>query len=117
VLSKRTGVWILVGLTVLIAALAVLMPRFAQPLSYHQFADRRRWLGIANFGDVVSNLGFAIVGLWGLLVLLRRKISFVDAREHWPYVIVFAGMVLVAVGSSYYHLAPDNQRLCGTVYR
>ena len=27
------------------------------------------------------------------------------------YVIAFAGMILVAVGSSYYHLAPDNGRL------
>jgi hypothetical protein len=111
VLSRRTGVWVLVGLTVLTAVVAALMPRFAQPLSYHQFADRRSWFGIANFGDVVSNLGFAIVGLWGLLVLVRGKTLFVDTRERWPYVIVFAGMVLVAVGSSYYHLAPDNQRL------
>jgi hypothetical protein len=35
----------------------------------------------------------------------------VDSRERWPYVIVFAGMVLTAIGSSYYHLAPDNGRL------
>jgi len=112
-LSRRTGVWILSGVTLAIAIAAVLAPRFAQPLSYHQFADTRSWLGIPNFGDVVSNAGFAIVGVWGLLVLLGnpRRVAFVDARERWPYVIAFAGMLLVAAGSTYYHLSPDNNRL------
>jgi hypothetical protein len=112
-LSKRTGIWVLLGVTVAVACVAAVVPRFAQPLSYHQFADRRSWLGIPNFGDVASNLGFAVVGIWGLWVLLRKpnRIMFLDARERWPYVIAFAGMFLVAVGSSYYHLAPDNARL------
>jgi hypothetical protein len=56
-----------------------------------------------------------IVGIWGLLVLLGAsgRVVCVDTRERWPYVIVFAGMILVAIGSSYYHLAPDNDRLLG----
>ena len=112
-LSKRTGVVVLVSLTLVVIIAAILAPRIAQPLAYHNFADRRAWLGIANFGDVVSNAGFAIVGLWGLTILLRKpsRVQFVDSRERWPYLIVFAGMVLTAVGSSYYHLAPDNDRL------
>ncbi len=112
-LSKRTGVLVLVSLTLVLIMAAVFAPRLAQPLSYHNFADRRVWLGIANFADVVSNAGFAMVGIAGLVVLLRRsaRVQFVDARERWPYVMVFAGMVLTAVGSSYYHLAPDNDRL------
>ena len=49
----------------------------------------------------------------GLVVLLARpeRVLFVDRRERWPYVIAFAGMILVAIGSSYYHWAPDNARL------
>jgi hypothetical protein len=112
VLAKRTGVAVLLTLTLVVIIAAILAPRIAQPLAYHDFADRRAWLGIANFGDVVSNAGFAIVGLWGLTILLGpSRVEFVDSRERWPYVIVFAGMVLTAVGSSYYHLAPDNDRL------
>jgi hypothetical protein len=122
-LSKRTGIWVLLSVTVIVALAAMMAPRVAQPLSYHHFADQRSWLGIPNFGDVVSNLGFAIVGIWGLLVLLRGqdsqdttkaarpRVTFVDPQERWAWLIVFAGMVLVAAGSSYYHLAPDNERL------
>ena len=112
-LAKRTGVAALLSLTLVVIIAAILAPRIAQPLAYHNFADRRAWLGIANFGDVVSNAGFAIVGLWGLTILLGKpsRVQFVDSRERWPYLIVFAGMVLTAGGSSYYHLAPDNDRL------
>jgi len=113
VLAKRTGIWVWLGVTVAVITVALLGPRIAQPLSYHNFADQRGWLGIPNFGDVASNVAFAVVGVWGLMVLVGRAglVTFVDARERWPYVLVFAGMVLVAIGSSYYHLAPDNDRL------
>lgn len=112
-LSKRTGVVVLVSMTLVVIIAATLVPRIAQPLAYHNFADHRVWLDVPNFDDVVSNAGFAIVGIWGLVVLLGKpsRVRFVDSRERWPYVIVFAGMVLTAIGSSYYHLAPDNDRL------
>jgi Ceramidase len=113
VLSKGAGVWVLIVVTVVVASGALTAPRFAQPLSYHHFADQRSWLGIANFANVASNAAFAIVGVWGLLLLLSSSepALFIDARERWAYVTVFAGMVLVAAGSSYYHLAPDNAGL------
>ena len=112
-LSKRTAVLVLVSMTLVVIIAATLVPRIAQPLAYHNFADHRVWLDVPNFDDVVSNAGFAIVGIWGLVVLLGKpsRVRFVDSRERWPYVIVFAGMVLTGIGSSYYHLAPDNDRL------
>jgi hypothetical protein len=115
-MSRTRAIFGLASLTVLVAVAVFLYPRTPQPLSYHQFADQREWLGIANFGDVASNLGFAIFGIWGLGYLARlrpEEISqrFVDAREHWFYLVVFFGMLLTAAGSAYYHLAPDNDRL------
>lgn len=60
----------------------------------------------------MSNAPFAIVGLLGLAAIFASgKMRFADPRERWPYVIVFAGLVLTAFGSDYYHLAPDNARL------
>jgi hypothetical protein len=111
--SKRQGAFLLALLAVLLGIVAAFVPRVAQPLSYHDFADKRGWLGIANYGDVASNLGFAIVGVWGLWALFREKdaIRFQDSRERAPYIAVFLGLLLTAVGSSYYHLAPDNARL------
>jgi hypothetical protein len=112
-ISRRLGVWVLVAFTVLVVAAAVLLPRIPQPQSYHDFADQRAWLGIPNFGDVASNLLFALGGAWGLVFLLRRSEQprFVDPRERWAYLMVFLGLLLTAIGSSFYHLAPDNARL------
>jgi hypothetical protein len=112
-MSRMYAIWTLFGLMVLVATIGILLPRFAQPLSYHNFADQRAWLGIPNFGDVVSNLPFAFFGTWGLWFLLRlspaeASLRFSDPGERWTYVLVFLGLLLTAFGSSYYHLAPDN---------
>jgi hypothetical protein len=84
-----------------------------QPLSYHQFVDMRSWLGISNFGDVVSNLPFALTGGAGLwYVFGPRGSSIFDCRaDRLPYAVFFTGVSLVSIGSAYYHLAPDNGRL------
>jgi hypothetical protein len=112
-ISRRTGVWVLVAFTILVVAAALLLPRIPQPQSYHDFADQRAWLGIPNFGDVASNLLFAVSGAWGLVFLLGRRGQelFLDPREGWAYVFLFLGLFLTAFGSGYYHLAPDNARL------
>jgi hypothetical protein len=111
--SRKLGGILLGGLAISLFVIAAFIPRFPQPATYHSFADRRGWLGIPNFGDVVSNAGFVIVGILGLYATLRRpvRIHFVDQNEKWPYLIIFFGLLLTAAGSSYYHLAPDNARL------
>ncbi len=111
--SRRAGIWPFLALAVAVATAALLVPRTPQPLSYHHFADQRSRLGIPNFGDVASNLLFLVAGLWGLAFLCRRwsPEQFVEARERWPYFLVFLGLVLTAFGSAYYHLAPGNARL------
>ncbi len=103
---------LLIAPAIVVTITAVLLPPIPQPLSYHNFADHRGWLGIPNFGDVVSNLPFAIVGIWGLVVLFTPgKTKFIDARERWLYLLMFSALILTAWGSAYYHLAPDNARL------
>jgi hypothetical protein len=104
---------LLSAFTLLVGVATFFVPRVDLPPSYHDFADQRIWLGIPHFGDVTSNLAFAVVGLWGLLSLARKpsRIRFLDRRERWPYLVLFFGLLLTAFGSSYYHLAPDNARL------
>lgn len=97
-------------ITLLIAAALLLHGPIAQDPAYHRFADGRAALGIPNAADVLSNLPFALVGLWGLLALAR------DGRQRfdmaWPgYRSFLAALVLIAMGSAYYHLAPDNGTL------
>jgi hypothetical protein len=115
-ISRSAGVRLLFAVTALVAVAGLLLPPIPQPQSYHRFADQRSFLGIPHFANVVSNLPFAIVGLWGLAFLVRSisegsPRQFVDARERLPYVIVFLGLLLTAFGSSYYHLDPSNARL------
>jgi Ceramidase len=112
-LSFAHRVWILIGLFTLSLAGSLFVGAVAQDPAYHVFADSRRWLGIANFGNVASNLPFLVVGVLGLgwLAGSRGRGKFDDRADIWPYAVFFAGVGLVGAGSAYYHLAPDNARL------
>jgi hypothetical protein len=92
---------LLAGFSVLSLAAALLLPAVPQPLDYHQFADRRDFCGIENFLDVVSNLGFLLIGIFGLRVVARSSTGFEQPAERAPYVVFFVGMVLTALGSAY----------------
>jgi hypothetical protein len=110
--TKRTA--ILLGTTAAaILAVFVLVPPVAQPQSYHNFADARTFMGVSRALDVLSNLGFLVVGILGLRFLLTndpQKI-YTNLAEPWPYLVLFSGVMLTCFGSGYYHLAPDDARL------
>ena len=110
--QRRARAVLAVAITLLAAAIVWVLRDVAPRFSTHAFVDRRTILGIPNFGDVVSNVAFLVVGVIGLVVVARMPDSrFVDARERWPWLSLFAGVTLVALGSAYYHLAPDGDRL------
>ena len=113
-LSRPGRIGWLVAVAAFACSSAVLLPPIVQPAAYHAFADARVVFGIPNFWNALSNVPFLIVGIAGLhFVLLdpRGRSAFADARERWPYVVLFAGVALTGIGSAYYHLAPDNARL------
>lgn len=115
-ISRRASLWLLMILTATVIVACCMLPRIQQPQSYHRFADHRGFVGIPNFGDVASNLPFAVIGAWGIAFVLqfrsrRDHRTFLDEREQWPYLFAFVGLLLTAFGSSYYHLVPDNARL------
>jgi hypothetical protein len=62
---------LLLILTAAVALIFLLLPRIPQREAYHLFSDRRSLLGIPNFGDVASNLPFAVIGVLGLIFLQR----------------------------------------------
>jgi hypothetical protein len=113
--SRRSGLTILLVTFFVVSAAFFFVPRIPQPLSYHDFADHRGWLGIPNFGNVVSNLPFAIFGGMGFIFLFTSSFrgKFLDDRERWPYLFFFLGLFLTAFGSGYYHAHRDNATLLG----
>lgn len=101
---------LLVVATVL-AAGAFLLDPIEQDPAYHLFADSRRILGVTNFWNVVSNLPFLLAGIGGL-----RYLSTSQARDDLQslapaYRLLFAGVLLTAFGSAWYHSAPGNDSM------
>ena len=104
--------FILIGVTVLAATIGIsLIDPVAQDPSYHNFADIRKVMGIPNFWNVVSNFAFMLVGLFGLCQLISSNQVTVITEIRSVYFFLFGGVALVAFGSGYYHLWPDNRTL------
>jgi hypothetical protein len=114
--SRAARIGLLLALAVVTVSVLYFVPRIPQPLAYHDFADQRTLLGIPNALNVLSNLPFLFVGVAGVLFIWRQPPypagrHFVSGAERWPWLIFFFGVTLTCVGSSWYHLAPDNPRL------
>jgi hypothetical protein len=111
----------------LLLLVAVAGPALPSPgMGGAPFADERGWFGLPHAMDVLSNLPFAALGVWGLRWLHWHD----QAHEHvqdavplhhavaqppvnlldcaWMF---FAGLVITAAGSAFYHLQPDALRL------
>jgi hypothetical protein len=103
--TRPTIILAVVALACLGAALA---PPLAQWQSYHDFADQRRILGIPNFLDVASSIAMLITGGLGLL---KGNAIATDRVLRPAYLVFFASIALIGIGSVYYHLAPSNSTL------
>lgn len=77
-----------------------------QDPGYHAFADQRHWLGVAQGQNTWSNLPFFVAGL---IALIRGARSPVDVRS--AACVMGLGLLGVAIGSAWYHIAPTDQSL------
>ena len=95
-------------LALAVAALAACLgPAVAQPAHYHDFADQRVWWGLPHAMDVLSNLPFALGGVWGLASLHCQA----PGTQRSLAALFFAGLLMAAVCSCIYHWQPDDTRL------
>ena len=99
---------ILFAVSLAAIATAGLAPRIAQNPEYHLFADGNSYLSIPNALNVLTNLLFAWVGGEGLYRLLRQKSLHIMDQIRHVYSGFFAALIMIAVGSIYYHWSPDN---------
>ena len=98
---------LLIGLAAIAIVVVWFLPPVRQDGVYHYFADNREILGLPNFWNVVSNIPFLLVGLWGLW----SSGHFVESWERNAYSVLLGGVALVAIGSSFYHLHPNDTAL------
>lgn len=107
--------WVLLVSCAVLVVVALVAPGIQQPAGYHSFVDRRAEWGIPNALNVLSNLPFAIGGVWGLLAL-RRGAQRAPGRPLLPVertmaLMFFAGLMLTSLCSSWYHWLPNNAGL------
>lgn len=96
----------------LLVAVFAVAPK-AQDQGYHLFADTAPFGPVPNALNVLSNLGFLAVGLWGLsaVAAARAAHAFDDPWESKPWALFFLAIAATAFGSAWYHAAPDDARL------
>ena len=75
----------------------------------HPFVDARSWCAIPNTLDVLSNLPFLLVGLWGGWRV--RRILPRSSPTRKSALLAFVGLVLTWAGSSVYHWHPVPETL------
>lgn len=91
--------------------LAVALPGMPQDPSYHDFADVRTLLGVPRAMDVLSNVLFLGLGGIGLVYHFLGRLDYPNAAMRSSGLAFFAGFVLTAIGSGYYHRDPNDWAL------
>lgn len=111
--GHRTRIALIVAFSFVSILFVSLIPPVPLSPGYHVFADTRNLLHIPHCLDVLSNIPFVLVGVWGMVWVLRERsgTSFILEREKGPYLVFFLGVALTGIGSFWYHVAPDNARL------
>lgn len=93
----------------LLAALAG--PHVGQPGHYHAFAEQRTVWGLPHALDVLSNLPFLLAGGAGLWLLRAGAAACLLPVQRACALLFFAGLVLTAGCSGWYHLQPNDAGL------
>lgn len=109
--KNAVGIPITIGWIVSAIVILLLSDPVAQDPGYHQFSDSRTLWHIPNFWNVLSNIPFSLVGIWGS-IQLREPNQLVIVRENrLAYSLFSTSLLLVFAGSTYYHLDPGNATL------
>ncbi len=108
---SRKNLVLLAIIALLIAMIFMLVANpIPQDSAYHDFYDKRTLLATPHFWNVISNLPYAFVGVWGIYLLLKDKLTIIKALTPLYYLFCI-GVFFVCFGSGYYHYAPNNETL------
>jgi hypothetical protein len=106
---------ILIAIIIVSAAIMIgvfiYIPAIPQDIHYHDFADQRKILAIPHFFNVITNLPFLVIGWMGIRLVADHNISGGLPELRTAYATFFSGILLVGLGSGFYHLSPNNESL------
>ncbi len=97
--KEKIGKIMIVTSAIIILSVLCFISPISQDIEYHNFSDTASFFSIPNTLNVLSNLPFLIVGIWGLIKLLHDKSLNVLYQNKFAYVALFLGSTLVAFGS------------------
>lgn len=106
--DRRWRIGVLLAVTFAGVIAVLLAPPLPQDPAYHDFADRRAFFGIPYALNVLSNVGFLVVGAWNFALVARAKLPRWERSAAFLFSLC---VVLTGFGSAYYHLAPSNATL------
>ena len=106
--ERRWRIRLLLAVVAVGIVAVMLTPPLRQDPAYHDFADRRAWLGIPYALNVLSNAGFLLVGAWAFAAVGRARLPRWERSAGFLFAL---GLVLTGFGSAYYHWAPSNTTL------
>ena len=100
-------------IALVVLALPLLLPHVPQSQGYHHFADTRTLFGVANAMDTLSNLGFIVAGVAGIVLVWLRRLPPPTTAIGAMALLSFAGLVATGIGSAWYHgqVPPDDAGL------
>ena len=75
-----------------------LLSKYKIPKSYHNFSDKRNFIGIPNAMNVFSNI---LILYPAFYLLLKKKANFLAFN-----------ILFLALASAYYHLNPNKRTIC-----
>lgn len=108
---KNKNIYFLIAILVIsIIGLGMADP-IPQDLNYHNFGDQRKFFGIPNFWDVMSNLPMFFLGSYGIWMSFQNWSKRPDIVAQLIPLVLGFGILLACFGSAYYHWAPDNNTL------
>lgn len=99
--------YIIPSLAIISVIALIIHGPIAQNQDYHVIADARKFCGIPNVINVITNLPFALVGLLGMQVVSSIK----EKKLMRICFMICTGFLFVTIGSGYYHLRPNNNTL------
>jgi hypothetical protein len=104
---SKSEISFLTGLIILIL-LAIFLPSIEQNQNYHNFADQRVLFGVNNAFDTLSNLAFIMVGALGLVNFYNNQYIKISNSFSVILNLFFISIILTGLGSSFYHLSPND---------